>query len=316
MRVEPGKGALELPLGLPPVAIVLEQMAHNDDPLRIFPAKMKGQIVRVALTWIAVMWMTSVSALADTPLDARVVMSGHSLTDPIPAMLLPMVRASGARGAVIERSTIPGSPMDWRWEHRAAPVDARHEIAEYDLLVLTERVPLLNTMVYHNSADEALRWASHAWAHGAATVLYASWTSWVTGADGEDDEARAGLSLRERLLREQARWEEIRDHVNTERPDGMPEMRMIPGPPIMLALMDAIEADAAPGLTDIRDIFHDNIHVNDLGAYLMALAHYAVIYGRDPQEVPLALGRTPVPEPELAHWMQGLVAQVVAQQTP
>ena len=269
--------------------------------------------MRLGLIWFAAMCMSSVSALADMPLNARVVMSGHSLTDPIPAKLLPMVQATGGQSAVIDLSTIPGSPMDWRWTNRASPVDARHAMSDYDLLVLTERVPLLNTMVYHNSAEEALRWASHAWEHGAATVLYASWTSWVTGAEAEDDESRAGLSLRERLLLEQTRWEEIRDHVNTGRPDGMPEMRMIPGPRIMLALLDALETGAAPGLNDIRDIFVDNIHVNDLGAYLMALAHYAVIYGRDPQEVPLALGRTAVPDRELAQWMQALVAQVVAQ---
>lgn len=252
-------------------------------------------------------------ALAQMPLDARVVMSGHSLTDPIPDMLRPMVQATGARAAVIDRSTIPGSPMDWRWNNTAQPVDARSDIANYDLLVLTERVPLLNTMGYHNSAEEALRWVRHAWENGAQTVLYATWITRDTGPGSGDDTAEGHMPFRERLQVEQDRWLEIRDHVNSHRPDGMPEMRMIPGPRLMTALYDAISAGQAPGLASIDALFHDDIHVNDLGAYVMALAHYTVIYDRSPLDVPLGLGRTPAPDPELARWLQQFVADVAAQ---
>ncbi len=263
--------------------------------------------------WLCALCFAAGSAVAETPLDARVVMSGHSLTDPIPDMLLPMVRSTGGRSAVIDRSTIPGSPMDWRWNHRGHPVDARHDIADYDLLVLTERVPLLGTMTYHRSPEVALKWTRHAWENGAETVLYASWTSWVTGPEAADIEGREGVDFRTRLEREAARWAEIHAHVDANRPAGMPPLRMVPGPQIMLALLDAVEAGEAPGLSDIRDIFRDEIHVNDLGAYLIALAHYAVIYDRDPSGVPLVLGRTPVPDPALAEWMQALVARVVAE---
>jgi hypothetical protein len=250
---------------------------------------------------------------AQVPLDTRVVMSGHSLTDPIPAMLAPMVQALGGREAVIDRSTIPGSPLDWRWNNTAQPVDARRDIGRYQLLVLTERVPLLDTMEYHQSPEWALRWAGHAWAQGAATVLYASWISRNTGPGSTDSTREAHIPFREKLEVEHARWLAIRDYVNTNRPAGMPEMVMVPGPRLMAALYDAIAAGHAPGLTDISQVFLDDIHVNDTGAYLMALAHLAVIYGADPREVPMTLGRTPVPAPELARWMQDLVAAVVAQ---
>jgi len=266
-----------------------------------------------------IFWVLSIclalgqGALAQAPLDARVVMSGHSLTDPIPPMLRPMVQALGGRRVIIDQSTLPGSPMDWRWNNPAQPVDARTAIARYDLLVLTERVPLLNTMEYHNSPDWALRWARHAWDNGAATVLYASWISLNTGPGSTDDTLEAHIPFRERLEVEQARWLAIQDHVNANRPTGMPEVVMVPGPRIMAALYDAIAAGHAPGLDDIADLFEDDIHVNDTGAYVMALAHLAVIYGIDPRDVPLRLGRMPVPEAPLARWLQDLVAAVVAQ---
>ncbi|WP_071794945.1 hypothetical protein [Natronohydrobacter thiooxidans] len=262
---------------------------------------------------LGLMLLGPAQAVADRPLSSRVIMSGHSLTDPIPPYLAAMVAGAGGRGAVIDRSTIPGSPMDWRWNHPGQPVDARAAIGRYDLLVLTERVPLLDTMEHHNSPQEALRWAEHAWVQGVDTVLYATWVTLATGPEAGDDESRAGLSFRERLEREQARWEAIRAYVNENRREGMGEMQMIPGPQIMLALEAAIAAGEAPGLRDIRDIFYDDIHVNDLGAYIMALAHFAVIYGRDPRDVPQGLGRIAVPEPELGRWLRGFVAGVVAE---
>ena len=270
-------------------------------------------IKTVATFLLGLLLIGATPVVAERPLSARVIMSGHSLTDPIPPYLAAMVAGAGGRGGVIDRSTIPGSPMDWRWNHPGQPVDARAEIGRYDLLVLTERVPLLNTMTYHNSPQEALRWAEHAWVQGVDTVLYATWVTLATGPEAGDDEARAGLSFRERLEREQGRWETIRAYVNENRREGMAEMQMIPGPQIMLALDAAIAEGQAPGLRDIGDIFYDEIHVNEIGAYIMALAHFAVIYGGDPRDLPLGLGRIATPEPELARWLQGLVADVVAE---
>lgn len=243
------------------------------------------------------------------PLNTRMIMSGHSLMDPIPPVLSALVAAAGGRGAVIDRSSIPGSPMDWRWEHEAWPIDARQNIADYELLVLTERVPLLNTMGFHNSPSEALRWANHAWAHGAATILYATWVNRDTGPGFDDRTAETHLPFRARLEVENDRWIEIQTYVNANRAADMPPMAMIPGPEIWMAVYDEIAAGTAP-IHDIDALFLDNIHVNDDGAYLMALAHYAVIYGADPRDLPLGLGRVPVPGPEVARWMQEIVWRV------
>ncbi len=266
----------------------------------------------VLLAFCLVFFMALPGA-AERPFSLRVILSGHSLTDPIPPHLTAMVGAVGGRGGVIDRSTIPGSPMDWRWAHPGLPVDAKAAIERYDLLVMTERVPLLNTMEWHSSPQEALRWARHAWDNGAEFMLYATWVSLGLDPSQGDAEIQAGLSFAERLEREQARWDEIRAHVDAHRPEGMRAVQMILGPQIMLALERAIEAGEVPGLAAITDIFHDDIHVNDIGAYVMALAHLAVIYGVDPRDLPLGLGRVAVPEPDLARWLQGLVAEVVAE---
>lgn len=229
------------------------------------------------------------------------------------------IGSAEGRRRVIDRSTIPGSPMDWRWDHRNQYMpDARHDIANYDLLVITERASLSGTMPWHNSKAMALRWFTHALENGAngagaETILYATWldTDSGPGFDNPYNDPEGHLTFRERLPLEMARWQAILDHVNTHRPEGAAAMQMIPGPLIMAAVYDAIAAGQAPGLSRIEDLFSDTIHLNDAGAYLIALAHLAVIYGQDPRDVSDRLSRQGAPAPETAAWMRQLVHDVL-----
>ena len=80
----------------------------------------------------------------------------------------------------------------------------------------------------------------------------------------------------------------------------------------MAAVHDGIEAGEVPELNDIADLFSDDIHLNDLGAYYIALAHYVVIFGRDPRGLSNRLGMAQSPSQELADWMQDTVWRVVS----
>ncbi len=256
------------------------------------------------------------------PFSARVIQSGHSLTDPIIPALSAIVAAVGGREAqqgVIDGSTVPGSPMQIRWKDRPqSGPDAREDIAKYDVLVMTERAPVLSAIEWHDSQGMALRWFKHARAkgnggRGADMILYASWVHVDSGPGFKDpsDDPEGQLPFRERMGLEMPRWQGIADYVNANRPPNAPEMPVIPGPLIMAAVYDAIKAGTAPGLTDIRQLFRDSIHINDDGAYLIAAAHFAVIYRRDPREVPSRMGLQPVPAPETAEFMKEIVAQVL-----
>ncbi|MEP4805690.1 MAG: hypothetical protein ABJZ69_14875 [Hyphomicrobiales bacterium] len=262
-------------------------------------------------------------ALTSRSFDTKIIQSGHSLTDPIPKMLRELIATQGARGITIDRSTIPGSPMDWRWENgHKKKIDARRDIGNYDLLVLTERVPLDGTLKYHNSDELALRWFSHAWNYGrkrqgAETILFATWVELGTGPGHSDPSSKrnANVTWRDRLIQEMLLWEQIRTFVNKYRPSGTPQMQLIPGPLIMAAVYDGIEAGQAPSLNSITDLFKDDIHLNSWGNYLITLAHYSVIYGRDPRGLPHRVGQKRPVSRELAEWMQELVWQVVTDYT-
>lgn len=260
------------------------------------------------------------SADPGRPFDTRVIQSGHSLTDPIPPVLAGLVRAKGRERPTIHRSTIPGSPMDWRWNHDAAPQDARGQIGDYEILVLTERVSLSGTMPWHGSAEAALQWQTHAFANGdggrgAETILYATWVTLASGnpvhAREQRHDPEAMLPFRERLPLELARWEEILEHVNEKRDPNSAPMRMIPGPVIMAEIYDRIAAGTAPGLEAIDALFSDEIHLSPAGTYLISLAHLAVIYCTDVRGLPADVGQPLPPDPALAAFMQELVWEVV-----
>ncbi len=258
-------------------------------------------------------------ALPNRPFSTRVIQSGHSLTDPIPEMLQRIVRATGFRGAVIDRSTIPGSTLDWRWA--VAPEgepDARADIKNYDLLITTERVPIIGAMEPHNSKQEALRWFENTWSHGnggkgAEMVLYATWVHINSGPDHENQWDMEGhLTFRERLPLEMGRWEQVKDYVNRHRPAGSPKLQLIPGPLIMAEFFDRVSTGQAPDFQDISDIFIDDIHLNNKGSYMISLAHFMVIYGRDPRGLPYKVGQDDPPSLKQALWMQELVWDVVS----
>jgi len=280
---------------------------------------------RSVLTGLAALPVLAGTGLAKTgrerPFNLRVIMSGHSLTDPIPGPLTAMVRAAGGEAAIgmkIDADTVPGSPIEWRWEHRDRTPDSRMDIGNYDLLVLTERVTVRSAMQWHRTKELALEWFNLAWTkgsgdRGAETILYASWISITSGPDNKDeyDSEEQLIPFRERLDLEMGSWQEIVDHVNRIRISGSPPMRAIPGPKVMAAVYDAIAAGTAPGLKAMSDIFEDSIHVNGLGGFLISLAHFAVIYGRDPRSIPDLRGEGNWPSREQAEWMKQLVWDVV-----
>ena len=185
---------------------------------------------------------------------------------------------------------------------------------EYDAVVLTETVEIRDSIKYQDSQEYLRRWAKAAWEGNpkARVYLYETWHNlddeegWLTRIDRD-----LGLYWEGEILRRTLAHEDI------TRP-----IYMIPGGQVMAAFTRRVEAAGGIGLIKGReDLFKDTIHFNDYGAYLMALTHYAVLYGRSPVGLPHALNKangTPAadPGPEAARAMQETVWQVVTTYSP
>jgi len=272
----------------------------------------------------------ALAAMYETPLPApdgplKVYHLGHSLVGrDMPAMLAQMA------GHEYASQLGWGTPLKAHWEPEEAIQgfeaenahphyrDAKDALGsgDFDAFVLTEMVEIEAAIKYFQSPIYLEKWvrAARDGNPEIRTYLYESWhdlndpKGWLNRLD--EDPARY--------------WEGVLlAQAKADQPDGMP-IYVIPAGRVMAELVRKIESGPAiDGVSSREDFFArsedgglDPIHVNDLGSYLVALTHYAVLYQRSPVGLPAQLDRadgTPAdaPGPDLAQLMQSTVWDVV-----
>ena len=219
-----------------------------------------------------------------------------------------------------------GTPLRAHWEDRVeiAGFDTENAHAhfrpakealasgQFDAVVLTEMVELRDALRWHAGAAYLARWvlAAQAGNPDARIYLYETWHRLDDPADWLD---RVEADLPALWLGELAQgavaW-------------GAPPVHVIPGGQVLAAAVRAAEAGRLPGVARRQDFFARNadgtpdpIHLNELGAWLIAATHYAVLYHRAPEGLPLRLARADgsafsLP-PATAAALQALVWQTV-----
>lgn len=185
------------------------------------------------------------------------------------------------------------------------PVREALASGDYGAVVLTEMVELKDAIRYHDSASMLANWAALARKArpDVRVYLYETWhrlddaSGWLERIDGD----LSGL------------WEAqvLRPAVAQA---GM--IHVIPAGQVMARAARLAEAQGLPGLTSRKDFFTDDIHLNDLGNWLVAMAHFAVLYHRSPVGLPAQLARADgspaqAPGPETARILQEMVWDVV-----
>ena len=257
------------------------------------------------------------ATLYDVPLPplpgpARVYHLGHSLVGrDMPAMLAQLAghewNSQLGWGASLMnhwQGDVPGRAKE-NLPPAFRPVDQALDSGEYPVVVLTEMVELRDAIRWHDSARYLAKWALRARAANPDVRLYL-YETWHRLDDPQGWQARIVADF-------SALWD-----AQVLRPAVAKAgvIHVIPGGQVMAALVVAAETGKLSGLTGAQDFFADTIHFNDLGAYAMALTHFAVIYGRSPVGLPHRLMRAdgvmavPPPDGAVAQ-MQALVWQVV-----
>lgn len=190
----------------------------------------------------------------------------------------------------------------------------------YDAIVLTEMVEIRAALDYHDSPHYLALWAEKALAARPDTRLYL-YETWHTLDDPEGWLDRLDADLGRY-------WERgILRPALADLPEGS-RIFLIPAGQALAAFVRAVEAQGGVGnVRDRRDLFHheadgtvDQIHLSDLGNYLVALVHYAVIYQKSPVGRPFRVTRgdgspADAPAPETARLMQEIAWQI-ARSTP
>ncbi|MEP4037595.1 hypothetical protein [Pseudophaeobacter sp.] len=230
----------------------------------------------------------------------RVFHLGHSLVGPdMPHMLAQLA----PQGHGWNSQLGSGTSLKQHWEPELAILDfeitnqppayrdAREAIGsgDYDAVVLTEMVELHDAIRYFDGADYFQRWADLARAGSPKTRIFL-YETWHHLNDPEGWEARIHGDLEVLWLQKLSGAD---SRSNPDRP-----VYLIPAGQVMAAVAGAAEAGKIDGLSSREDLFArnsdgdlDTIHINDLGAYVVALTHYSVLYQRNPLGLPHRLTR-------------------------
>lgn len=265
----------------------------------------------------------------------RVYHLGHSLVGrDMPAMLAAMADAGLADAGLgpghgYESQLGWGTPLRAHWEHPRVEVlgyeqdnahprfrPAREAIAsgDYDAVVLTEAVEIRDAIRWQASPAYLARWAEAARAANpdVRVYLYETWHP-LDDPEGFLDRLDADLARY---------WEGEILRGAAARPGGAP-VWLIPAGQVLARAIRAAEAGGIPGVTAREDFFlktpegQDQIHMSDLGAWLVATTHYAVLYQQSPEGLPATLPGADgalkgAPSPEAALALQRLAWETVA----
>jgi hypothetical protein len=221
---------------------------------------------------------------------------GHSLTDQIPDMVQSLSDDHTSVDFSWVYQSIPGAPLRWQWDRKDAddyyPIppnyygfyDTTYGLPSggFDILILTESVPR-----YPDIIDETYQYADSFYQYAIAynpdvkVYLYEDWHCLLSGAPTGCDYDVDSNPWRQRLEDDLPMWESVVDTLNARFNPAIP-ICLIPGGQGLAALYDSIQIGAMPDLTDIEDVFSDDIHLNDTGKYYMACIHFAMIHETSP----------------------------------
>ncbi len=199
---------------------------------------------------------------------------------------------------------------------RFRPAHEAVESGDYDAIVLTEMVEIRDALRYFDSPVYLERWMAKALSARPDVRLYL-YETWHSLDDPEGWLTRLDADLQRYWLDGLAK-----PALAKLPPDA--HVHIIPAGQVLAHFVRTVEATGGVGNVSQRaDLFAkrddgspDQIHLNDLGNYLVALVHYAVLYHQSPVGLPNQLLRadgTPAdaPAPETAQLMQESVLEVV-----
>ena len=187
---------------------------------------------------------------------------------------------------------------------------------DYDAIILTEMVEIRDALQYHDSPIYLARWVEKALAArpDVRLYLYETWHP-LDDPDGWLERLDADL---------QRYWLDGIAKPALSRLSAEAQVSIIPAGQALAAFVRLVDLDGGIGNVRTRaDLFaraadgtQDQIHLSDLGIYLVALVHYTVLYQRSPVGLPYALRRADgsladAPLPQTALAMQETVLKVV-----
>jgi hypothetical protein len=274
---------------------------------------------------------TSASAPTRSPVSLRVYHIGNSVTDTI--RYKPIVSLARTRGKqyTLGRHTMPGTPLYGMLDNPdkgfSEPPFGRtfQALTEYQWDVITlQPFNCLLEGKRERDVDTARRYLDLLLQKSPDVQVYV-YSRWPGRPPIDDKDKKKGYqpidyaALWDRPYTENwvGKTYETRDYFQrmvdrlnqTESARLRRPVLLIPVGDVFYELNRRIKAGQIAGMSDINSLYTDGVHLNDTGAYIVALTFYATIFHDDPRGLPTT-GYGEIP-PDLAAALQEVVWSVV-----
>lgn len=218
---------------------------------------------------------------------------GHSLIGhDIPHMVKALRDSQGANTYSWGSQIINGSNLLNNWSNpQNGENGGNYQIDlstnSYRNLIVTEAIPLKNHVTWSDTYGYADNFYNHFYQYSNAETMYIyeTWHCLDSGTTGCDFDPESNIDWRVRLDEDLDDWEAIANQLNSIHPET--EVLLVPGGQAMARLYDEIIDGNLTGVSNIQDLFNDNIHLNDIGSYYMACVMYATIFKESPEGLTL-----------------------------
>lgn len=230
---------------------------------------------------------------------SRSIHSGHSLTDAyvhsgewpgaLRSIRNTLMRPEDWGETHVVKSTIPGAPLHWRWNHHrdlSGGDDARSDIGRFDTLMITEGGP--PPRAHHGpdaewmaeTLDYLCRFTANAIQNGndgqgaLDIILWSIWPSlhgWPDSPSwGPVGDFRACLPEYGRSFKFMADYASWKMRQLYPALPGDWRVWLFPGHLWMARVHDDLRKGAVPGIRDMAGLFTDDIHPNGIAGYGLA----------------------------------------------
>jgi len=267
--------------------------------------------------FLATVILAAVQAPAQDAKPLRVYFVGNSVTDTINYRALAELAKSRGHQQTWGRHMIPGAPLQWIWEH---PKDGFQEqpFGHYPTALADHQWDVLSLQPFDrhldgkdgdltmakNFIDLALPKSPE-----LQVYVYARWprqgkddfdTAWLKKYTGGWDGTNETRDYFERLTLE----------LRKACPNLKKPVLMVPVGHVMYELNQWMNAGEVPGHKEIKDVFADGIHLNNVGSYVVGCTYFATLYRENPKGLPAEPYK--VTDPKLAEVIQDKVWKVVS----
>ncbi len=243
---------------------------------------------------------------------------GHSLSDGVPEMVWGLAKETKKTAFDYGYQRINGTPLRHQWNqfllatnerymdhtdremvkvfdpavadkdaHRYRFFDDRDGLPSgaYTHLVMTESIPRYYGAGWGNIEDtyryvDSFYNYARRFSPDVKPYLYEVWHCINSGTPTGCPHDKDAGPFRERLKDDLPMWESVIERFNSKRPHR--PLQLIPVGQGLGRLSDAIDRGEMPGVGSIRELFTDDIHVNDTVRYFAACVHYATLFEHSP----------------------------------